>query len=124
MVHSREGLEIAIEASEILFGKGTTETLRKLDEMTFLSVFEGVPNFTIGREVLQAGINIIDLLGEKTGIFQSKGEVRRMITGGGVSVNKRRIDEESYIVSPADVLNNKYMLIQKGKKNYYLLTIN
>ena len=124
MVHSREGLEIAIEASEILFGKGTTETLRKLDEMTFLCVFEGVPNFTIGREVLQAGINIIDLLGEKTGIFQSKGEVRRMITGGGVSVNKRRIDEESYIVSPADVLNNKYMLIQKGKKNYYLLTIN
>jgi tyrosyl-tRNA synthetase len=124
MVHSREGLEIAIEASEILFGKGTTETLRKLDEMTFLNVFEGVPNFTIGREVLQAGINIIDLLGEKTGIFQSKGEVRRMITGGGVSVNKRRIDEESYIVSPADVLNNKYVLIQKGKKNYYMLTIN
>jgi tyrosyl-tRNA synthetase len=124
MVHSREGLEMAIEASEILFGKGTTETLRKLDEITFLNVFEGVPNFSIEKEALLTGINIIDLLGEKTGIFQSKGEVRRMITGGGISVNKKRIDDESYMVSQSDALNDKYLLIQKGKKNYYLLTIN
>jgi len=123
MVHSGEGLNTAIEASEILFGTGTTLTLRKLDEMTFLSVFEGVPNYTVDRQALHAGINIVDLLGEKTGIFPSKGEARRMLQGGGVSVNKNRIDDESYTVGKEDVLNNRYVLIQKGKKNYYLITI-
>ena len=124
MVHSRDGLEMAIEASEILFGKGTNDTLRKLDELTFLSVFEGVPNFIIDEHALQKGTNIIDLLAEKTDIFQSKGEARRMITGGGISVNKKRIDDEFYTVNMSDLINNKYILIQKGKKNYYLLTIN
>ncbi len=124
MVHSRDGLEMAIEASEILFGKGTNDTLRKLDELTFLSVFEGVPNFIIDEHALQKGTNIIDLLGEKTGICQSKGEARRMITGGGISMNKKRIDDEFYTVSMSDLIKNKYVLIQKGKKNYYLLTIN
>jgi tyrosyl-tRNA synthetase len=124
MVHSREDLEMAIGASEILFGKGTTETLRKLDEATFLSLFEGVPVFIVEKKSLDAGVNIIDLLGEKTSVFSSKGEVKRMIRGGGVSINKGRIDEETHQVSSGDLLNDKYILVQKGKKNYYLITTN
>jgi len=124
MVHSKEGLEAAIEASDILFGKGTTETLRKLDEATFLNVFDGVPLSTLDRNSIVPGINIVDLLGEKTEIFPSKGEARRMIKGGGVSLNKGKIDDESYSVGLSDLINNKYILIQKGKKNYYLITIN
>jgi len=124
MVHSKEELEGAMEASEILFGKGTTETLRKLDEATFLSVFDGVPGFMVDKRMLESGINVVDLLGEITGVFPSKGEVRRMIKGGGVSLNKGRIEDDTYSVSHADLLNNKYILIQKGKKNYYLITIN
>jgi len=120
-VHSQEGLDAATEASEILFGKGTTETLKKLDEGTFLSVFEGVPLFTIEKETLETGINILDLLGERTSVFPSKGEVRRMIKGGGVSLNKARLEDDSLIVKTEDLLNNKYILIQKGKKNYYLI---
>jgi tyrosyl-tRNA synthetase len=124
MVHSKEGLEAAMEASDILFGKGTTESLRKLDEATFLSVFDGVPLSTLDRNSILPGINIVDLLGEKTEIFPSKGEARRMIKGGGVSLNKGKIDDESYFVGLSDLINNKYILIQKGKKNYYLITIN
>jgi tyrosyl-tRNA synthetase len=124
MVHSKEGLEAAVEASDILFGKGTTETLRKLDEATFLNVFDGVPIFTLDRNSIRSGVNIIDLLGEKTEIFPSKGEARRMIKGGGVSLNKSKIDDESYSLGLPDLINNKYILIQKGKKNYYLITIN
>jgi tyrosyl-tRNA synthetase len=124
MVHSKEGLETAIEASDILFGKGTTETLKKLDEVTFLSIFEGVPNFMVEKEIFESGINIVDLLAETTYIFPSKSEVKRMIKGGGVSVNKHRVDDEFHAVSSVDLLNHKYILIQKGKKNYYLITIN
>jgi tyrosyl-tRNA synthetase len=124
MVHSKEGLETATEASEILFGKGTTETLRRLDEGTFLSIFEGVPNYPVDKETLDSGINIVDLLAEKTDVFPSKSEVKRMIKGGGLSLNKGRVDDESYSVSSEDLLNTKYILIQKGKKNYYLITIN
>ncbi len=124
MVHSREGLETAMEASDILFGKGTTETLHKLDEATFLSIFDGVPQSILDRNRMMPGINIVDLLGEKTGIFPSKGEARRMIKGGGVSLNKGKIEDETYIVGIPDLINNKYILIQKGKKNYYLITIN
>jgi tyrosyl-tRNA synthetase len=124
MVHSKDGLETAMEASDILFGKGTTETLRKLDEATFLSVFDGVPLSTIEIDMLKSGINIVDLLGEKTEIFPSKGEARRMIKGGGVSLNKSKIEDETYRVGLPDLINNKYILIQKGKKNYYLITIN
>jgi tyrosyl-tRNA synthetase len=122
MVHSREGLEYATEASEILFGKGTRETLKKLDENTFLSVFDGVPMFSVDLESLKSGINIVDLLGEKTQVFSSKGEVRRMIQGGGVSINKVRVEDETLSVNTGDLLNDRYILVQKGKKNYYLIT--
>ena len=122
MVHSKEGLDTAMEASEILFGKGTRETLKKLDEHTFMNIFDGVPIFTVDKDLLTAGINIVDLLGEKTAVFSSKGEVRRTIHGGGVSLNKVRIEDDSMIVQAEELLNNRYILVQKGKKNYYLIT--
>jgi tyrosyl-tRNA synthetase len=121
LVHSKEDLNTAIEASEILFGKGTTETLRKLDENTFLSVFEGVPLFEVRSEMLNRGIQLSDLLTAETAVFPSKGELRRMISGGGLSVNKEKTDNPERIITVADLLNKKYLLIQKGKKNYYLI---
>ena len=121
MVHSEEDFILAVEASEILFGKGTEETLRKLDEATFLSVFEGVPQFKISMEELKAGINIIDLLAEKTAVFPSKGEARRTIAGGGVAVNKVKVDGPDEVADSLKLIGEKYLLIQKGKKNYFLL---
>jgi len=121
MVHSEEDYNLAVEASEILFGKGTEETLRKLDESTFLSVFEGVPQFEIAKTELEAGINIIDLLAEKTTVFPSKGEARRTIAGGGVAVNKVKAEGPDEIVTLSKLIGGKYLLVQKGKKNYFLL---
>src|SRR5690606_4462655 len=91
MVHSSEDYEMAVEASQILFGKGTAGQLKKLDERTFLSVFEGVPQFTISKPDIENGINVIDLLAEKTSIFPSKGELRRTIKGNGLSINKEKV---------------------------------
>ena len=119
-VHGEAEYKQAVEASEILFGKGTTETLRQLDEKTLLGVFEGVPQSEISRTELEAGIGMVDFLSEKTGIFASKGEARRMLKEGGVQVNKEKAVEEA-IVNTANLLNNKYILAQKGKKNYFLV---
>ena len=121
MVHSESDYLVAVEASEILFGKGTEETLRKLDEATFLSVFEGVPQFEISKSELEAGINIIDLLAEKTAVFPSKGEARRTIAGGGVAVNKVKVEGPDEVVKSDMLIGGKYLLVQKGKKNYFLL---
>jgi tyrosyl-tRNA synthetase len=121
MVHSEADYAIAVEASEILFGKGTEESLRKLDEATFLSVFEGVPQCEISAAELKTGINIIDLLAEKTDVFPSKGEARRTIAGGGVSLNKSKIETPDDIIGSDKLIGSKYLLIQKGKKNYFLL---
>ncbi len=121
MVHSEADYNIAVEASEILFGKGTEETLRKLDETTFLSVFEGVPQFEISASEINTGINILDLLAEKTAVFPSKGEARRTIAGGGVAVNKVKVESPDEIINVSQLIGNKYLLIQKGKKNYFLL---
>ena len=121
-VHSREDLEMAEKASGILFGKSTKEDLASLDEDTLLSVFEGVPQATISKEALAA--NVADLLSDGTDniVFSSKGEARRMIKGGGVGINKEKVLEGD---QPADIelLQGKYILVQKGKKNYYLLTV-
>jgi tyrosyl-tRNA synthetase len=122
-VHSASDLEKAFEASQILFGQGTTESLSKLDEKTFLAIFEGVSQYAIEYSVLEKGINIVELLSEKTGIFTSKGEVKRMISGGGLSLNKLKIDNEDQLVNKSFLLNKKYLLVQKGKKNYYLITV-
>ncbi len=121
MVHSREEYEMAVEASQILFGKGTAEQLRKLNESTFLAVFEGVPQFKISKEELTAGINVIDLLAEKTEVFPSKGELRRTIKGNGLSINKEKISNPDLAVNNDFLIDEKYILAQKGKKNYYLI---
>ena len=122
-VHSLEDYDAAVEASEILFGKGTTETLQKMNEETLLSVFEGVPQSDLSFEEINEGINIVDFLSEKTNIFPSKGEARRMLKDNGVSVNKQKVSEAA-ILNKDMLLNNKYVIVQKGKKNYYLIKFN
>ncbi|MDA9344801.1 tyrosine--tRNA ligase [Flavobacteriales bacterium] len=119
-VHSKQDLEIAIKASNILFGKSTAEDLKSLDEETFLSVFEGVPQFEMSKADL--GLGILDIVAEKTQIFASKGEARRMIQSIAVSINKEKITEDFHI-STNDLLNGKYILAQKGKKNYFLIIV-
>nr|WP_321486860.1 tyrosine--tRNA ligase [uncultured Draconibacterium sp.] len=121
MVHSREEYDMAVEASQILFGKGTADQLRKLTESTFLAVFEGVPQFNISKDELSTGINVIDLLAEKTEIFPSKGELRRTIKGNGLSINKEKINDPELIVNNDFLIGGKYILAQKGKKNYFLI---
>ena len=120
MVHSEEALQSAIDASQILFGKGTTETLKNLDEATFLSVFEGVPQSEITKEDL--ALPPLDLLADKANIFASKGEARRMIKENAVSVNRNKI-KDNFDFSNAELLNGKYILVQKGKKKYFILRI-
>jgi tyrosyl-tRNA synthetase len=124
MVHSRTEYEGAVEASQILFGKGTTESLKKMNENTFLSVFEGVPVFDIEPDILKNGVNVTDLCTVHTTVFSSKGELRRLIDGGGFSINKIKIDSSDAIVNSESLLNGKYLLIQKGKKNYFLIRVN
>jgi tyrosyl-tRNA synthetase len=123
-VHSQEALDMALKASSILFGKSTTEELKSIDEDTLLSVFEGVPQVSISKSELDKSENVTDFLSELTEgvIFPSKGEARRMIKGGGVSINKEKITDGN---APAkfDLLQGKYILAQRGKKNYYLVTV-
>lgn len=121
-VHSEEDYNAAIEASQILFGKGTTETLKKLDEQTFLSVFDGVPQFKVSKSDIENGVGIIDLLAEKTQVLASKGEVRRALKENSLSINKEKIKED-YIANSSCLLNNKYILVQKGKKNYFIIVV-
>ncbi len=121
MVHSEKDYEAAIAASQILFGKGTTDQLKSLDERTFLSVFDGVPTFEIAKQEIEAGVNILDLLAEKTEVFASKGELRRMLKGGGFSINRNKMNDAELTIDSDYLLNNKYILAQKGKKNYYII---
>lgn len=123
LIHSREDLDSAIEASGILFGKGTNESLIKMDENTFLSVFEGVPQFDVSLQQFEKGISASDLLATETQVFTSKGEFRRLVSGGGVSLNKEKLEDPEMILQSSMLINNKYLLAQKGKKNYYLITI-
>ena len=121
MIHSREEYEKAVEASQILFGQATSEALRRLDEQTLLQVFDGVPQFKVSKEDL--GCSFIDLCAEKTSIFPSKGECRKMIQGGGVSLNKEKVADIQRVVTAEDLIAKKYMLVQRGKKNYYLVIV-
>ena len=122
MVHSQADLDMAIEASNILFGKATKESLLKLDEQTLLDVFEGVPHFEFSKDVLgQPAIEIFSR--EDAQIFPSKGEMRKMVQGGGVSLNKEKLETFDRIISVEDLIDGKYLLVQRGKKNYYLITI-
>ena len=123
MVHSAEDYEAAVEASQILFSNKASETLHKIDEDTLLAVFEGVPQFEIARQDIEAGTKIVDLLTEKAPVFPSKGELRKLAQQGGVSINKEKIADVNVPVSTDILLNNKYILAQKGKKNYFLLIV-
>ncbi|MGD9976351.1 MAG: tyrosine--tRNA ligase [Bacteroidales bacterium] len=121
MVHSEEEYTKAVEASEMLFGNATTESLMKIDEETFLSVFEGVPTYRIDKKLFQNGVTLSILTAEQTSIFPSKGELRRLVQGGGVSLNKGKVDSPDRLVTAQDLINGKYLLIQKGKKGYSII---
>lgn len=121
MVHSEAEYEAAVEASNILFGNATAETLHKIDEETLLAVFEGVPQYEVSKNELEAGIRPLDLLAEKTQIFPSKGEARKTIQAGGVSVNKEKLTDIEQNIDANALLNDRYILVQKGKKNYFLI---
>ena len=121
MVHSQADLDAAIEASSILFGKATKEGLQKLDEQTFLDVFDGVPHFDISAD--QLGQPAVELFTQAAAIFPSKSEMRKMVQGGGVSLNKEKLQAFDRVVTADDLIDGKYLLVQKGKKNYFLLTV-
>ncbi|EDM38778.1 tyrosyl-tRNA synthetase [Pedobacter sp. BAL39] len=119
--HSAEALETAIKTSEFLFGNGSLEFFNTLTEAQVLEIFEGIPQYLIAKEELTAGIDAATILAEKTSVFPSKGEAKKTIQGGGVSLNKEKIKEASQLVSVADLLNDQFLIVQKGKKNYFLL---
>ena len=121
MVHSAADYEAAVEASQILFSNKAQDILHRIDEDTLLSVFEGVPQFEVSKDVIEAGIPAIELLAGTTGVFASKGEMRKLTQGGGVSVNKEKLSDANAMITTEHLLNGKYILAQRGKKNYYLI---
>ena len=122
LVHSREDYELALEASNILFGKATKESLTKLDEQTLVDVFSGVPQFEVSRSLLSGeGTKAVDLFAEHTQCFPSKGEMRKLTQGGGVSLNKEKVTAPDQMVTEADLIDDKYLLVQQGKKKYFLV---
>lgn len=123
MIHSQEEYDKAVEASQILFGGATADALKKLDEDTLLAVFEGVPQFNVAMADINEGISFVDLCTEKAKVFVSKGETRKLIQGGGISLNKEKVTATDQMVSSLDLIAGKYLLVQKGKKNYYLLIV-
>ena len=123
MVHSREALQMAVEASAILFGNATKEMLSRIDEQTLLSLFEGVPRFTIDRWLLQSGVQPLTLLAELTNIFPSKGEARKTIQANGLSLNKEKLTDIDRLIGLDSLIGDKYLIVQKGKKNYYCIIV-
>lgn len=123
MVHSEEDYNVAVEASNILFGNATSDALRKLDEDTLLAVFDGVPQFKVAKSLFDEGVKAIDLLVDHAAVFPSKGEMRKLVQSGGVSLNKEKLENQDSIIGNESLLDGKYLLAQKGKKNYYLLIV-
>ena len=123
MVHSREALEAAIEASGILFGNSTADALRKIDEETLLQIFEGVPQFRVSKEKVAQGVKAVDLFTEDAQVFPSKGEMRKIVQSGGVMINKEKLNSFDEIIDSNYLISNKYILAQRGKKNYFLLIV-
>lgn len=123
MVHSETDYEAAVEASQILFSNKASETLRKIDEETLLAVFEGVPQFEVAKADVESGVKLVDLLTEKAAVFPSKGELRKLAQQGGLSINKEKVADVNAVVDAGMLLNDKYILVQKGKKNYFLLIV-
>lgn len=122
-VHSEQDYNFAVEASELLFGKGTKESLQKLSEQDLEAVFEGVPQVNMSLSEIEKGIPVIDFLSVNTSIFPSKGEARKMLTGGGVFINKEKVEDINFVVGTSSIIKEKYILAQKGKKNYYLIKL-
>lgn len=122
MVHSKEDLENAIKASNILFGNSTSADLQQLDEATFLDIFEGVPQAELSRNELNEGIEIVSLLNEKSGFFKSNGEARRALSANSISVNKEKVSE-GFVLTPDYLINNQFVLLQSGKKNYFVVRV-
>jgi tyrosyl-tRNA synthetase len=123
MVHSQEDLDTAIKASSILFGKGTKETLQSLSLRDLLSVFEGVPQFNIGKAQITDSISVIDFLTDVTGVFASKSEVRRAINGNALSINSEKVTNDTETISSRDLINDSLVWVQNGKKNNYLVLV-
>ena len=123
MVHSAEDYEMAVEASQILFSNKAGETLRKIDESTLLAVMEGVPQFEVSRSLITEGVKLADLLTDHAAVFPSKGEMRKMVQGGGVSINKEKISDPYAPATEDMLLNGRYILVQRGKKNYFLIKV-
>ena len=121
-VHSEEDYNAAVNASEILFGKGTADSLASLSEKMFLAVFDGVPQMNISKDKIAAGVPVVDFLTEETNIFPSKGEARRMLKDNGVSINKMKVND-TFVMDAQNLINGKYILVQKGKKNYYIVIV-
>ena len=124
LVHSRADYEAAVSASSILFRQGTKEQLQALDEGTLLSVFEGVPQFEVSRDTLSSGVKIADLLTEQAPVLPSKGELRKLIAAGGLSLNKEKVTSPEDLVGTEHLIAGRFLLVQRGKKNYYLLIVN
>ncbi|MCZ2140293.1 MAG: tyrosine--tRNA ligase [Bacteroidia bacterium] len=122
-VHGEAEYNKAVEASNILFGNATADAFKQLDEETFMDIFEGVQQFKINRNELEAGIPIIDFLADKTQVFASKGEAKKMLQGGGLSINKTKVDDVNLTINKQHIINNKFIIVQKGKKNYYLILV-
>ncbi|MEZ0452670.1 tyrosine--tRNA ligase [Sphingobacterium thalpophilum] len=122
--HSEEAYETAIKTSEFLFGNGSLDFLNNLDHEAVLEVFEGIPQFSVPRNELTTGMNILDLLAVHTQVFPSKGEARKMLQGGGVSINRQKATDTEQVISETHLVNNRYIIAQRGKKNYYLIIIN
>lgn len=123
LIHGEEAYNSALEASQILFGNATSDTLRKIDENTFLSVFEGVPQYEIAAADLKPGIDIVDFLAGKTSVMASKGEARRALKSNAISINKEKVSGEEFIVNESHLIDGKYILAQSGKKNYFLIIV-
>lgn len=123
LIHGEEAYQSALEASQILFGNATSDTLRKIDESTFLSVFEGVPQFEIAAADLKEGIAIVDFLAEKTRILPSKGEARRALKSNAISINKEKVSGEEFMLTESLLIDGKYIVAQTGKKNYFLVMV-
>ncbi|MBQ5931933.1 MAG: tyrosine--tRNA ligase, partial [Tidjanibacter sp.] len=121
MIHSAEEYEKAVAASGILFGANAAEALKTIDEQTFLQVFEGVPQYKVSAEELAGGVDFLSLCAEKCNIFPSKGELRKLIQGGGVSMNKEKVADPYMVVNADNLIAGKYLLVQKGKKNNYII---
>ena len=121
MVHGQEEYDNAVAASEMLFGNATSDALKRLDEKTFLQVFDGVPTFEV--EASRLPMNILDLLAVETSVFPSKGECRKMVQANGVSIDKEKVSDINAMIGSESVLNGKYILVQKGKKNYFIISL-